>query len=84
MVYPVGENLWIAPASVHLEGVDHDARAHDHLQAVRLGIADERFSGSASVDSDARAAMGERSFTVYPNPSMHSAIFELPKAWPET
>jgi chromosome partitioning protein len=42
MVYPVGENLWIAPASVHLEGVDHGPRAHDHLQAVRQGIADER------------------------------------------
>lgn len=42
MVYPVGPNLWLAPASVQLEGVDHSPQGHAHLHAVRKGIADER------------------------------------------
>ncbi|HSR47240.1 MAG TPA: ParA family protein [Anaerolineales bacterium] len=42
MVYPVSPNLWLAPASVHLEAVDHSAQGHRHLQAVRNAIAAER------------------------------------------
>lgn len=42
MVYPVGENLWLAPASVQLEAVDHSPEGHGHLRAVLNGIAAER------------------------------------------
>jgi chromosome partitioning protein len=42
IVYPVGENLWVAPASVQLEAVDHAANAHGLVRAVRQGIGVER------------------------------------------
>jgi chromosome partitioning protein len=42
MVYPAGENLWVAPASVQLEAIDHAANAHRHLRAVRQGLDEER------------------------------------------
>jgi chromosome partitioning protein len=42
MVYPAGENLWVAPASVQLEAIDHAANAHGLVRAVRQGIGEER------------------------------------------
>ncbi len=42
MLYPVGDNLWVAPASVQLEAVDHAPNAHSLLQAVRENVAEER------------------------------------------
>jgi chromosome partitioning protein len=42
MVYPAGPNLWVAPASVQLEAVDHAPNAHGYLRAVRDGVAEER------------------------------------------
>jgi chromosome partitioning protein len=42
MVYPAGENLWVAPASVQLEAIDHTAGNRDQLQAVHRGLKDER------------------------------------------
>lgn len=42
MVYPIGQNLWLAPASVHLEAVDHSPQGHGHLLAVRNAIEAER------------------------------------------
>jgi chromosome partitioning protein len=42
MVYPAGENLWVAPASVQLEAIDRAANAHGLVRAVRQGISEER------------------------------------------
>jgi len=42
MVYPVGENLWAAPASVQLEAIDHAPNGHGMLTAVRTGLQEER------------------------------------------
>ena len=42
MVYPAGDNLWVAPASVQLEAIDHSANAHGLVRAVRQGISEER------------------------------------------
>ena len=42
MVYPAGDNLWVAPASVQLEAIDHAANAHGLVRAVRQGISEER------------------------------------------
>jgi chromosome partitioning protein len=42
MVYPAGENLWVAPAGVQLEAVDHAAGHRAQLEAVRRGLAEER------------------------------------------
>ena len=42
MVYPAGPNLWVAPASVQLEAIDHAPNANSYLRAVRDGMAEER------------------------------------------
>ena len=42
MVYPAGENLWVAPASVQLEAIDHAPNAHGLVRAVHEGIREER------------------------------------------
>lgn len=42
LVYPAGENLWVAPASVQLEAVDHAPNGHGLVRAVRQGMAEER------------------------------------------
>jgi chromosome partitioning protein len=42
LVYPAGENLWVAPASVQLEAIDRAASTHGFVQAVRQGMRDER------------------------------------------
>jgi chromosome partitioning protein len=42
MVYPAGENLWVAPASVQLEAIDRGRRGPDLVRAVHQGMAEER------------------------------------------
>jgi len=42
LVYPAGENLWVAPASVQLEAIDRAPHAQGLVGAVRQGMAEER------------------------------------------
>jgi chromosome partitioning protein len=42
LLYPVGDNLWVAPASVQLESIDRAPNAHGYLHNVRENIAEER------------------------------------------
>jgi chromosome partitioning protein len=42
IVYPAGDNLWVAPASVQLEAIDHATDGRRKVQAVREGLREER------------------------------------------